>query len=151
MTTYINHHCEKQISICDIIKMISAYGLHGRGEEAIITYYKMLQQGFKPDMITVVGVLSAYSKAGLVDEGISIYKSLMTKYEIKPTVEICACVVDMLGRSGQLDQALEFIKEMPLDPGPSVWGSLLTAFVIYGNSRTRDLPYKHLLEVSSKH
>ncbi|KAL5172842.1 Pentatricopeptide repeat-containing protein [Glycine soja] len=100
--------------------MISAYGLHGRGEEAIITYYKMLQQGFKPDMITVVGVLSAYSKAGLVDEGISIYKSLMTKYKIKPTVEICACVVDMLGRSAQLDQALEFIKEMPLDPSPIV-------------------------------
>ena len=100
--------------------MISAYGLHGRGEEAIITYYKMLQQGFKPDMITVVGVLSACSKSGLVDEGISIYKSLMTKYKIKPTVEICACVVDMLGRSAQLDQALEFIKEMPLDPSPIV-------------------------------
>ncbi|KAH1191682.1 Pentatricopeptide repeat-containing protein [Glycine max] len=93
--------------------MISAYGLHGRGEEAIITYYKMLQQGFKPDMITVVGVLSACSKSGLVDEGISIYKSLMTKYEIKPTIEICACVVDMFDRSGQLDQASEFIKDMP--------------------------------------
>ncbi|KAG4910920.1 hypothetical protein JHK82_056928 [Glycine max] len=127
--------------------MISAYGLHGRGEEAIITYYKMLQQGFKPDMITVVGVLSACSKSGLVDEGISIYKSLMTKYEIKPTIEICACVVDMLGRSGQLDQASEFIKDMPLDPGPSVWGSILTASVMHGNSRTRDLAYWHLLEL----
>ncbi|KAL9318009.1 hypothetical protein ACSQ67_014526 [Phaseolus vulgaris] len=127
--------------------MISAYGLHGRGEEAVITYHKMLQQGFKPDMITVVGVLSACSKSGLVDEGISIYKSLMTKYEIKPAVEICACVVDMLGRSGQLDEALEFIVEMPLDPGPSVWGSLLTASVMHGNSRTRDLAYRHLLEL----
>nr|KYP60752.1 hypothetical protein KK1_023165 [Cajanus cajan] len=127
--------------------MISAYGLHGKGEEAVITYYQMLQHGFKPDMITVVGVLSACSKSGLVDEGISIYKSLMTEYEIKPTVEICACVVDMLSRSGQLDQALEFIKEMPLDPGPSVWGSLLTASVMHGNSRTRDLAYRHLLEL----
>ncbi|KAL2325048.1 hypothetical protein Fmac_024106 [Flemingia macrophylla] len=127
--------------------MISAYGLHGRGEEAVITYYKMLQQGFKPDMITVVGILSACSKSGLVDEGISIYKSLITEYEMKPTVEICACVVDMLGRSGQLDQALEFIKKMLLDPGPSVWGSLLTASVMHGNSRTRDLAYRHLLEL----
>ncbi|QCE07702.1 structure-specific endonuclease subunit SLX1 [Vigna unguiculata] len=127
--------------------MISAYGLHGRGEEAVVTYHKMLQEGFKPDMITVVGVLSACSKSGLVDEGISIYKSLMTKYDIKPTVEICACVVDMLGRSGQLDQALEFIVEMPIDPGPSVWGSLLTASVMHGNSRTRDLAYRHLLEL----
>ncbi|KHN30710.1 Pentatricopeptide repeat-containing protein, chloroplastic [Glycine soja] len=127
--------------------MISAYGLHGRGEEAIIAYYKMLQQGFKPDMITVVGVLSACSKSGLVDEGISIYKSLMAKYEIKPTIEICACVVDMFDRSGQLDQASEFIKDMPLDPGPSVWGSILTASVMHGNSRTRDLAYRHLLEL----
>ncbi|XP_027363105.1 pentatricopeptide repeat-containing protein At3g12770-like [Abrus precatorius] len=127
--------------------MISAYGLHGRGEEAVITYYKMLQQGFKPDMITVVGVLSACSKSGLVDEGIGIYNTLMTEYERKPTVEICACVVDMLGRSGKLDQALKFIKEMPLDPSPSVWGSLLTASVMHGNSRTRDLAYKCLLEL----
>ncbi|KAK7391614.1 hypothetical protein VNO78_20031 [Psophocarpus tetragonolobus] len=127
--------------------MISAYGLHGRGEEALITYYKMLEQGFKPDMITVVGVLSACSKSGLVGEGISIYKSLMINYEMKPTIEICACVVDMFGRSGQLDQALEFIKEMPLDPGPSVWGSLLTASVMHGNSRARDLAYRHLLEL----
>ncbi|KAK7343984.1 hypothetical protein VNO77_13155 [Canavalia gladiata] len=127
--------------------MISAYGLHGRGEEAVITYYKMLQQGVKPDTIMVVGVLSACSKSGLVDEGIDIYNSLMTKYGMKPTVECYACVVDMLGRSGQLDQALEFIKKMPLDPGPSVWGSLLTASIMHGNSRIRDLAYRCLLEL----
>jgi pentatricopeptide repeat protein len=127
--------------------IISAYGLHGKGEEAVTTYYEMLQQGIKPDMITVVGVLSACCKAGLVDEGIGIYNSLSTKYEMKPSVEICACVVDLLGRSGKLDQALEFIKEMPINPGPSVWGSLLTASVIHGNSMTRDLAYRCLLEL----
>ncbi|CAL5208315.1 unnamed protein product [Lathyrus oleraceus] len=127
--------------------IISAYGLHGKGGEAVTTYYKMLQEGIKPDMITVVSVLSACSKSGLVDEGISIYNSLRTKYEIKPTVEIYACVVDLLGRSGQLDQALEFIKKMPINPGPSVWGSLFTASVVHGNSMTRDLAYRCLLEL----
>ncbi|XP_019459472.1 PREDICTED: pentatricopeptide repeat-containing protein At3g12770-like [Lupinus angustifolius] len=127
--------------------MISAYGLHGRGEEAVIMYYKMLDQGIKPDIITVVGILSACSKSGLVDEGIGIYNSLMAKYEMKPTIEICACVVDLLGRSGKLDQALEFINEMPLDPGPSVWGSLLSASITHGNSMTRDLAYRRLLEL----
>lgn len=127
--------------------IISAYGLHGKGGEAVTTYYKMLQEGIKPDMITVVSVLSACSKSGLVDEGISIYNSLRTKYEIKPTVEICACVVELLGRSGQLDQALEFIKKMPINPGPSIWGSLFTASVVHGNSMTRDLAYRCLLEL----
>ena len=30
---------------------------------------------------------------------------------------------------------------------PSVWGSILTASVMHGNSRTRDLAYWHLLEL----
>lgn len=127
--------------------MISAYGLHGKGEGAVIMYHKMLQQGTKPDMITVVGVLSACSKSGLVDEGLSIYDSLMTKYGMKPTVEICACMVDMLGRSGQLDEAMEFIRKMPVEPSPSVWGALLSASIMHGNSTTRDLAYRFLVEL----
>ncbi|KAJ6318818.1 hypothetical protein OIU76_014217 [Salix suchowensis] len=40
---------------------------------------------------------------GLVDEGLRIYKSSINEYGIKPTAEICACVVNMIvGRSGQL-------------------------------------------------
>ncbi|KAJ0093030.1 hypothetical protein Patl1_25734 [Pistacia atlantica] len=39
--------------------MISGYGLHGNGAEAVFLYEKMLSLGNKPDMITIVGVLSA--------------------------------------------------------------------------------------------
>lgn len=127
--------------------MISAYGLHGRGEDAVNMYYKMLQPGTKPDMIAVVGVLSACSKSGLVDQGLSIYDSFMTRYGMKPTAEICACVVDMLGRSGQLDEAMKFIREMPVEPSASVWGALLSASIMHGNSVTRDLAYRFLLEL----
>jgi len=82
--------------------MISGYGLQGKGEEAIFVYNKMLHLGNKSDMITIVGVLSACGRSGLVYEGLRIYKSTITKCRIKATVEICACVVNMLGRSGQL-------------------------------------------------
>ncbi|PQP92205.1 pentatricopeptide repeat-containing protein [Prunus yedoensis var. nudiflora] len=83
--------------------MISGYGLHGRGDEAIVLYNKMLHLGIKPDAITMVGILSACGRSGLVNEGLSIHSSLSTDIRIKPTVEICACVVDLLGRSGDLD------------------------------------------------
>ncbi|XP_028773497.1 pentatricopeptide repeat-containing protein At3g12770-like [Neltuma alba] len=127
--------------------MISAYGLHGRGEDAVNMYYKMLQLGAKPDVITLVGVLSACSKSGLVDQGLSIYDSFITKYGMKPTAEICACVVDMLGRSGQLDEAMKFIREMPIEPSASVWGAVLSSSIMHGNSVTRDLAYRFLLEL----
>nr|XP_034914704.1 pentatricopeptide repeat-containing protein At3g12770-like isoform X2 [Populus alba] len=127
--------------------MISGYGLHGKGEEAVFVYNKMLQLGNKPDMITIVGVLSACSRAGLVDEGLCIYKSAINKYRIKPSVEICACVVDMLGRSGQLGQALDYIKTMPMEPSPSVWGALVSASIIHGNSEMQDLAYRFLVQL----
>lgn len=127
--------------------MISSYGLHGRGEDAVSLYDKMVLLGIKPDMLTIVGVLSACGRSGLVNEGLHIFSSAVSEYKIEPTVEICACVVDMLGRSGQLDQALEFIKGMPVEPGPSVWGALLTASVIHGNSEMQNLAYSSLIQL----
>ncbi|KAG6764609.1 hypothetical protein POTOM_032086 [Populus tomentosa] len=90
------------------VKQIHGYAINkesnddGKGEEAIFVYNKMLHLGNKSDMITIVGVLSACGRSGLVDEGLRIYKSTINEYRMKPTVEICACVVNMLGRSGQL-------------------------------------------------
>ncbi|GLT42071.1 hypothetical protein SLA2020_160930 [Shorea laevis] len=127
--------------------MINAYGLHGKGEEALSLYDQMLWQGSKPDMITLVGVLSACCRSGLVNEGLSIYNSVINKYGIKPTAEICACVVDMLGRSGQLDRALEFIKTMSVEPGPSVWGALINGSVMHGNIEMQELAYSFLIHL----
>ncbi|XP_052188533.1 putative pentatricopeptide repeat-containing protein At1g68930 isoform X2 [Diospyros lotus] len=127
--------------------MISGYGLHGKGQEAIYLYEKMLQLGIKPDVIVMVGVLSACSRSGLVNEGLDIYNSVVRHHGIKPTLEMCACVVDMLGRSGQLKQALDFIKAMAVEPGPSVWGALLSASLLHGNSEIRDLAYEFLIRI----
>ncbi|CAN0904953.1 Putative pentatricopeptide repeat-containing protein At3g23330 [Linum grandiflorum] len=125
--------------------MISGYGLHGKGEEAIYLYNNMLHQGSKPDTITVVGVLSACGRSGLVNEGIHLYNSAVYNYGLKPTVEVCACVVDMLGRSGRLGEALDFIKTMPVDPSPSVWGALVSAATMHGNYQMQDLAFRYLV------
>ncbi|XP_058095050.1 pentatricopeptide repeat-containing protein At3g12770-like [Magnolia sinica] len=125
--------------------MITGYGLHGRGEEAVALFNNMLQAGINPDNITSVGVLSACSRAGLITEGFEIYNLLTVDYGILPTMEIYSCVVDMLGRAGQLDQALNFINSMPVRPGPSIWGALFSASVLHGRTEMRDLAYGSLL------
>ncbi|XVF62762.1 hypothetical protein PTKIN_Ptkin09bG0034500 [Pterospermum kingtungense] len=127
--------------------MICGYGLHGKGEEAISLYDQMILLGNKPDMITVVGVLSACGRSGLVNKGLSIYSSITNEYGMKPTAEICACIVDMLGRSGQLDQALDFIKTMPVQPGPSIWGALFSASELHGNLEMQDLAHRFLIQL----
>ena len=127
--------------------MISGYGLHGKGQEAILLYDKMLQAGIRPDMITTVGILSACSRSGLVNEGLNIYSSVINDYGIEPTLEIFACIVDMLGRAGQLDQALDFIKAMPVEPGPSVWGALVSCSIIHGDLEMQELAYRFLIQL----
>ncbi|WCJ24151.1 Pentatricopeptide repeat (PPR) superfamily protein [Euphorbia peplus] len=127
--------------------MISGYGLHGKGKESVFIYDTMLQLGNKPDAITVVGILSACGRSGLVDEGLRIYNSAIREYGVKPTIEICACIVDMLGKSGQLQEALNFIRTMPMKPGPSIWGALVSASIMHGNCEMQDLAYGFLVKV----
>ncbi|XP_065864925.1 pentatricopeptide repeat-containing protein At3g12770-like [Euphorbia lathyris] len=127
--------------------MISGYGLHGKGKESVFIYDKMLQLGNNPDTITLVGILSACGRSGLVDEGLRIYNSAIREYGIKPTVEVCACVVDMLGKSGQLPEALNFIRTMPMKPGPSIWGALVSASIMHGNSEMQELAYGFLVKL----
>ncbi|XP_073277160.1 putative pentatricopeptide repeat-containing protein At3g23330 [Primulina huaijiensis] len=127
--------------------MIFGYGLHGQGQQAIMLFDEMLQNGIKPDTTVVVGVLSACCRSALFNEGIRIYESCVNNCDVDPTLEMCACVVDLLSSSGQFDRALNFIKTMPVEPGPSIWGALMSASALHGNSHMGDLAYKSLMQI----
>lgn len=49
--------------------MIMGYGMHGYGMEALDMFSRMCEAGFKPDEVTLVGVLSACNHAGFVSQG----------------------------------------------------------------------------------
>ncbi|KAM0905349.1 hypothetical protein ACQ4PT_017445 [Festuca glaucescens] len=127
--------------------MVLGYGLHGMGAEAVALFDHMHASGVKPDSIIGLGVLSACCRAGLVLKGLEIYNSLVKDHKVQPTEEMSACVVDLLGRSGLIDHALDFIKSMSVEPGPSVWGALLDASVIHSNKEAQDLACKSLLRM----
>eukprot|EP01018_Ginkgo_biloba_P002453 Gb_38938 [translate_table: standard] len=113
--------------------LISGYAHHGRAKEALEFFGQMQQEGMKPNHITFVGVLSACSHVGLVDEGFHYFNSMTRDHGITPTVEHCACIVDLLGRAGHLDEAEHFINEMRLESDVVVWRALLGASRIHGN------------------
>ncbi|GAB4848326.1 hypothetical protein Ancab_002993 [Ancistrocladus abbreviatus] len=113
--------------------MISTYAHHGEAEEALLMYERMLKEGVQPNYVTLVGVLSACSHVGLVDIGLNHFHS-MPSLGIQPGTEHYACVVSLLGRSGKLLEAKEFIEQMPIQPAAIVWRSLLSACCIVGDS-----------------
>ncbi|KAL6581919.1 hypothetical protein OROMI_005933 [Orobanche minor] len=147
---YATHVFEHECTHKDAISwgsIISGHGLHGEGQNAVNLFDKMLQKGVEPDTSIVVGVLSACCKSGLINDGTRIYDSITANYNIKPTVEMCACMVDMFGRLGDLIRALDFIKSMPVEPGASIWGALLSASVIHGDTEMQDVAYKSLVQL----
>jgi len=113
--------------------MIAGYGTHGYGEDALTFFSSMQEAGIKPDYITFTCVLCACSHAGLVDEGWQYFESMTRDYCITPRLSHYACIVDLLGRAGHLNEAQVFIENMPLKPNASVWGALLGACRIHCN------------------
>ncbi|CAN0929371.1 Putative pentatricopeptide repeat-containing protein At1g17630 [Linum grandiflorum] len=107
--------------------MIKGFGMHGLGLDALHTFNHMIACGQKPDGITFVAVLSACSHAGLVDEGRLLFDRMTRHYLIEPQMEHYACMVDLLGRSGLLEEASDVVKNMPMEPNAYVLGALLNS------------------------
>ncbi|XP_030492774.2 pentatricopeptide repeat-containing protein At3g53360, mitochondrial [Cannabis sativa] len=114
--------------------LIVGYAQFGYGKEALELFRKMKSSGVKPNEVTFVGVLTACSHVGLVEEGQNIYRTIEIEHGILPTREHCSCMVDLLARAGRLHEAEEFIKQMAFEPDIVVWKTLLAACKTHGNS-----------------
>ncbi|CAL9233432.1 unnamed protein product [Arabidopsis halleri] len=113
--------------------MIIALAQHGHAEEALELFETMLMEGLRPDHITYVGVFSACTHAGLVNQGRQYFDMMKDVDKIIPTLSHYACMVDLFGRAGLLQDAQEFIEKMPIEPDVVTWGSLLSACRVYKN------------------
>ncbi|KAJ6870846.1 hypothetical protein NC652_036496 [Populus alba x Populus x berolinensis] len=114
--------------------MIAAYGFHGRGEEAVHLFEQMEQEGVEGNDVTFLSLLYACSHNGLKEKGMGFFKLMVEKYGLKPRLKHYTCVVDLLGRSGCLDEAEAMIRSMPLEADVVIWKTLLSACRIHRNA-----------------
>ncbi|KAF3432177.1 hypothetical protein FNV43_RR26916 [Rhamnella rubrinervis] len=115
--------------------MILGYAINGESEKALGLFSRMQKEDVEPNYVTFLGVLSACSHAGLVNEGRAYfdYMARSNDKNVQPRKEHYACMVDLFGRSGHLGEAYRFIKSMPIEPDAGVWGALLGACAIHQN------------------
>lgn len=114
--------------------LISGYGVHGCAAEVIELFRRMVDEGFRPNHITFVAVLSACGRRGLVGEAWGYFNSMAREYNIRPRGEHYAAMVDLLGRSGRLEEAYELVKKGPSEQHPVMWGALLGACKVHGDA-----------------
>ncbi|PIA52570.1 hypothetical protein AQUCO_01000444v1 [Aquilegia coerulea] len=127
--------------------MIVGFAQNGYGSEALDLFSRMLRSGEKPDHITMIGVLSACSHAGMVEEGRRHFHSMTQEHGLVPTKDHYTCMVDLLGRAGCLQEAKKFIEGMPIEPDTILWGSLLSACKVHRNHEMGMQVAEKLLEL----
>lgn len=106
---------------------IGAMAMEGNGEGALELFDDMLREGVKPDEIVFVAVLTACSHAGLLEQGRDIFMSMQSVHGISPHIVHYGCMVDLLGRAGRLEEAVDLVKSMPMEPNDVIWSTLMAA------------------------
>ncbi|CAL9225260.1 unnamed protein product [Arabidopsis halleri] len=107
--------------------LIVGMAQHGQAEKALALYDDMVSHGVKPNEVTFVGLIYACSHVGFVAKGRELFQSISKDYGIRPSLQHYTCLLDLLGRSGLLDEAENLIYTMPFPPDEPTWAALLSA------------------------
>ncbi|CAM8988513.1 unnamed protein product [Rhodiola kirilowii] len=130
--------------------LLAGYAQQRQGTLALELFHRMISLDVRPDEITFISVLCACSRSGMMSEGLDCYDSMQSTFSIKPNLKHYACVVDLLGRSGQLEEAYEFIQKLVVKPDAAIWGALLNACRIYRNIELGGVAAQQIFELDKK-
>ncbi|KAM7278270.1 hypothetical protein ACFE04_005404 [Oxalis oulophora] len=127
--------------------MIAGYAHHGYELQAIHLFEKMVEKGLKPDLVTFVAILSACRHGGLVELGEKYFKSMIDDYNIVPEIDHYTCMIDLYGKANQLNKAVEFTRNIPIEGDAAILGAFLHACKINRNSEFAAWAEEKLLSV----
>ncbi|XP_058079879.1 pentatricopeptide repeat-containing protein At3g62890-like [Magnolia sinica] len=129
--------------------MILALATHGQCNQALHFFNRMVSLGFRPDRVTFIGVLTACSHGGFLDTGRYHFACMKDFYNIAPGVEHYGCMVDILGRTGHVEEAWNLVQAMPVEPDTLVLKGLLSACSNHGYVSFAEWTFKKLIALDA--
>ncbi|KAG0485603.1 hypothetical protein HPP92_009682 [Vanilla planifolia] len=139
---------DKNVDLWNAI--ITGIGLYGRGEEAFELFVNMSDDGIPPDDMTFIGLLSACSHSGMVAEGRKCFEAMSKIYRIEPKLEHYSCMVDLLAKAGLVNEMVQLIQTMPMEPNARIWGSLFSSCRILGDITSGEIVGKQLIQLEPR-
>lgn len=112
--------------------MVLGYAQSGRAIEALELFDHMVSKGFLPDHTSFSVVFSACNHAGFLDIAVEHFKKMIKDYDMSPTLDQYACLIDLYARQGHVIEAMQLMDEMPFDPNCVMLSSLLRCCKTYG-------------------
>ncbi|KAI3930453.1 hypothetical protein MKW92_000726 [Papaver armeniacum] len=92
-------------------------------------------------------VLSACSRSGSVELGKKYFSSISELHGMKPTLDHYSCLINLLGRPGRMDEAVDLINSLPEEPNYLIWSTLLSVARVNGDIGHAEMAAKHLSEL----
>lgn len=127
--------------------MILGYAQNGKDLEALALYEELLHEKLKPSTITFVGVLSACMHAGLVERGQGYFHSISEIHGMNPTFDHYSCMINLFGRAGYMDKAVDLIKSSSFESNRLIWSTLLSVCRINSDVNNGEIAARHLFEL----
>ncbi|CAN6920156.1 unnamed protein product [Brassica oleracea] len=128
--------------------MITGLSVHGLGNDALEIFSEMVYEGFKPNSVTFIAVLSACNHVGLLDQARKLFETMGSVYGVEPSIEHYGCMVDLLGRLGRFEEAEELVNKVPPDEASVLLESLLGACKRFGRTEQAESLANRLLELN---
>ncbi|GLU02742.1 hypothetical protein SLE2022_199810 [Rubroshorea leprosula] len=127
--------------------IINGYGINGCGETALALYHEMKRCKEKVDSATYLCILNACSHAGLVEDGLMIFKEMVEDDNLRPDHENYGCFVDLIARAGFLSEASSgslctLLEEM----GPYAWKALFNGCMLHSNVELAEFAARKIFE-----
>ncbi|KAH7294593.1 hypothetical protein KP509_27G008800 [Ceratopteris richardii] len=107
--------------------LLAGYAQAGESEHVFLFFDRMRNEGTEPNLVTLTILLNACNHLGLVDKGLDYCMSFSRNFTIIPTVDHFTTIIDLLGRSGQLEKVIASIDKMHIVPDIVVWLTILSA------------------------
>ncbi|PHT94039.1 hypothetical protein T459_01921 [Capsicum annuum] len=67
--------------------MIMGYRVHEQVKNAIVLFHRIVDEGFRPNQVNFLAVLSACSHEELVEDDINCFRKMVLEYRLTPKIE----------------------------------------------------------------
>lgn len=104
--------------------MMNGYADNGLGDDGLLLFEQMREQGMKPNSQTFLAVFSACASADAVEEAFIHFESMKNDYGYAPEMDHYLGLLGVLGKCGHLNEAEEYIHKLPFEPTVAIWEAL---------------------------
>ncbi|KAF6155135.1 hypothetical protein GIB67_019661 [Kingdonia uniflora] len=127
--------------------MMAGYGMHGDVTGSVTLFSETLKENLEPNEVVFTNILSACGHTGMVGEGWNFFQSMCKEYHVVPSMKHYVCMVDLLARAGKIEEAMDFIERIPIQPDERVWGALLHECRLHSRLDLGEVAARRMLEL----